>query len=176
MNRVHFPPDYVRDSAPLVFLAGPIQGAPDWQCKAVNILTSGSIRKRIRIACPRRPEDGRGDFSPEKYNEQVDWEHYHLYRAGLHGTVMFWLAKELVHDCSRAYAQTTRFELGEAVALHATRGISVVVGIEEGFSNARYIRRTLAAKAPRIPVLPTLESTCTAAIDALASRIVSHRR
>lgn len=33
------------------------------------------------------------------YNEQVDWETFHLRKAGENGCVLFWLAKEEVQDC-----------------------------------------------------------------------------
>jgi hypothetical protein len=32
------PPQYVTVEGPLVFLAGPIQGAPDWQREAIALL------------------------------------------------------------------------------------------------------------------------------------------
>jgi len=98
---------------------------------------------------------GPGEFSDDMYAAQADWEHEWLASAARRGVIMFWLAKEAVHDCGRAYAQTTRFELGEAVALHyaserrGERLVRAVVGIEDGYTGARYVRRTVSKKRPR---------------------------
>lgn len=66
----------------------------------------------------------------------------------------------------RSYAQTTRFELGEAVTTHRFTGAHVVVGvgIEDGFTNARYLRRAIAKKASGIPFCASFEETCRKAI------------
>ena len=104
------------------------------------------------------------NFRDDTFDEQVDWEHHYLAAAGEDGVILFWLARELKHNCKRVYAQTTRFELGEQVARSGLSGIKVAVGIEDGFSNARYIKRTLSKKYPQIPICGGLEETCDAAI------------
>src|SRR5262249_16091029 len=139
------PPAYRDIHGPLIFLAGPIQGAPDWHDRAIALLAAVPA---LHIASPRRPLSSEGELSAEDYNGQVDWEHYHMERAAECGVILFWLAREATHYCDRAYAQTSRFELGESVTLHRWKGAKVVVGIEDGFSNARYLRRTIAKKAP----------------------------
>jgi hypothetical protein len=154
---------------PLIFLAGPIQGAPNWHGEAIAFLEGVS---GLQIASPRRLETGGKDFSEEVYREQIAWEHFHLKRAGENGVTLFWLARETAHQCDRAYAQTTRFELGEAVTLHRWKGIKVVVGIEIGFSNARYLKTTIASKAPDIPLCSTLQQTCEIAIRLAFSTFV----
>jgi hypothetical protein len=124
------------------------------------------LRQRgpVEIACPRRDELN-GNRSPSlAYDEQVDWEHHHLALAAESGVILFWLAREADHFCDRAYAQTTRFELGEAVTLHRWQQAKVVVGIDEGFSGARYLRKTIARKAPGIPLGSSLADTCDAAM------------
>src|SRR3989344_8192202 len=104
-------PEYVDVSTPIIFLAGPIQGAYDWQSDAIKLIQRNS--PYLHIANPRRPGEAKGNFSEKDYGEQVDWETYYLRRAAKDGAIMFWLAKEFVHKCERAYAQTSRFELGE---------------------------------------------------------------
>jgi hypothetical protein len=160
MAEVFLPPAYRDWDGPVLFLAGPIQGAPDWQSDAISLLvrTPG-----VAIACPRRPGNANADLSAAAYEEQVKWEHHYLERAGLDGVLVFWLAREVTHHCDRAYAQTTRFELGEAVTLHRWKGIKVVVGIEQGFSGASYLKRTLRHKVPHIPLCSSLQHTCAAA-------------
>src|SRR6516225_6635384 len=101
------PPDYRDIVGPLVFLAGPIQGAPLWQHEAIRLIAQ--ISPTLHIANPRR-DHSLDEFA---YDLQVDWETHYLKRASADGVILFWLARETDHDCSRAYAQTTRFELAE---------------------------------------------------------------
>jgi len=156
------PPSYEPIIGPLAFLGGPIQGARDWQHDAETIIES--LSSFVNIANPRRTVTFHGDFAPELYNEQVDWESHHLARAGAFGVVMFWLEKEQVHRCDRAYAQTTRSELFEWKVRHKYEGANVVVGIDEGYTGARYVRRRFGRECPRIPLCSSLEETCRVAV------------
>jgi hypothetical protein len=146
---------------PLIFLAGPIQGAPDWQSEAIGIL---GINPYVNLASPRRATEKKGDFSPEDYSIQVEWEHFYLNQAAKNGVTLFWLPKPIEEIVGRAYAQTSRLELGEALARHYIQGIQVVLGIEKGFSNEKYIRKTFADKAPKVHIHSTLEETCEDAL------------
>lgn len=95
----------------------------------------------------------------------MHWETQYLNRAAKNGVILFYLAKEEKHFCERAYAQTSRFELGEWKAKHEHTGCNVVVGIEDGFSNARYIRLRLSQDCKNIPICSSLEETCDKAIE-----------
>jgi hypothetical protein len=166
LPKVLTPPTYQNVPGPLIFLAGPIQGAPDWHQDAVAILEAAPGPHLV--ASPKRATAEAEVFSDTDYRDQVAWEHFHLERAGENGVILFWLAREAKHQCCRAYAQTTRFELGEAVTLHRWKGIKVVVGIETDFSNARYLRLTIARKAPAIPLCSSLKQACETAIRLMA--------
>jgi hypothetical protein len=156
-------PQVVKISGPLIFLAGPIQGAPLWHNEAISIIRK--LDKRIHIASPRRRKLKRStEFTDKMRNKQVDWETRYLNRAAENGVIIFWLAKEHRHIRTRAYAQTSRFELGEWKERSRWTKAKLVVGIQEGFTNARYIRRRLAQECPDIPIMDTLEATCNAAI------------
>ena len=150
-------PEYKEVFGPLIFLAGPIQGAPLWQPEAMDILRDFGD---VHVASPRRLEKHVGEFTEHDYNTQVDWEHHYLDLAAANGVILFWLPVEAEQVPGRAYAQTSRFELGEAVARHYLKGVNVVVGIEKGFTNERYLRRTIMNKAPGIPLCDTLGETC----------------
>jgi hypothetical protein len=151
---------------PTIFLAGPIQGAFDWQKDAIKLLTYAC--PEANIANPRRNIAVKGEFPKEMYDEQVDWETKYLRRAGENGVIMFWLSKELEHMCDRAYAQTTRFELGEWKMMHELALRNIVIGIEKGFTGAKYILRRIPQDCAELPILDSLEETCVA-----ASRIAS---
>jgi hypothetical protein len=157
-GKVVVAPLHAELEGPVIFLAGPMLGA-NWRREAIAILVG--LAPGIHVASPER------DSFHEDINflEQVNWETHYLRRAGRNGVVMFWLAKEKEHRCERAFAQTTRFELGEWKMRHEREGARVVVGIEEGFSNARYIRLRLQQDCPGIPVCASLEDTCKAAVN-----------
>jgi hypothetical protein len=155
-------PEYKSYSGPLIFLAGPVQGAEDWQRRAIDLINAKN--QRANVASPR------GDYSNKKfdYNTQVDWESYHLSQAGREGVILFWLAKEQKHDCKRAYAQTTRYEIAEWVTKHQyDPNIKIAVGIEPGFTGERYIRKRLEEDCPDLAISSTLEDVCQKAISLL---------
>ena len=163
------PPNHTELEGPLIFLAGPIQGANNWHEEAVKIIQKHA--PEINIASPRRNMNiEHKDFATEMYKEQVDWETKHLRRAGKEGAVIFWLGKESKHICRRAYAQTSRFELGEWKARHEFKGSKLVVGIEEGFSNGKYIKLRLSQDCPKVPICNSLEETCLKAIEEISKR------
>ncbi len=166
MSKIIIPPTYLQKTdASVIFLAGPIQGTNDWQSKAIEFIKSRD--SGLYITSPRRNVDRkhcRDNFSDEMYNEQIDWETYHLRKAGETGAILFWLAKEFEHCCSRAYAQTTRFELGEWKVHHERDGANLVIGIEDGYTGAKYIRRRLLQDCPDVTICSILEETCDEAI------------
>lgn len=159
-----YPPTYLEKiESPVIFLAGPIQGVHTWQEDAIK--TIHSLDSKLCIASPRRQNiETNGDFTTGMYNEQVDWETFHLRRAGENGCVLFWLAKETVHTCSRAYAQTTRFEIAEWKMRHEFYKSNLVIGIEEGFTGSKYIRRRFMQDCPEVPICDSLEETCGQAV------------
>jgi len=165
-SKLILPPNYLKTiDAPIIFLAGPIQGAYDWQKEAIQLISSKA--PELYLASPRRQIKTKGEFTQEMYNEQVDWETYHLRKAGKNGVILFWLAKEFEHRCDRAYAQTTRFELAEWKMRHERDKSKIVVGIEEGYTGSKYIVRRFSQDCPDVPLTNTLEDTCDNAIRLL---------
>jgi len=122
-----------------IFLAGPIQGADDWQAQACKNLNFPSLD--LVVANPRR-SDKTWEF---QFDIQVDWEVFHLDKAAEKGSVLFYLSKEAQHNCDRAYAQTTRLELGWMMAMHKAGFCkNLIICYETGFTGLRYIKRRLA--------------------------------
>jgi hypothetical protein len=157
------PPEIVEVDSPVIFLAGPIQGAPDWQTEASEIIHT--LDSSIVVASPRKnyPE---GTFV---YEKQVDWETHYLRLAGRVGVIGFWLAAQTEETPGRAYAQTTRFELAEWKMKHELQNAKLALGIEEGFGNARYIRRRFAQDCPTVPITDSLEAMCSNAVKLATS-------
>ncbi len=158
---VFIPTRYALKESRVIFLAGPIQGAEDWQAKAVNILLPKL--QDIVIASPRRV------VTPSEFNyeEQVNWESYHLNLAGTNGVILFWLAKEVMSLPGRSYAQTTRAELFEWKERHINRNAKLVVGIEPGFTGERYIRMRLSQDCPDIEIQDNLGNLCRKTIESI---------
>lgn len=159
-RRVYTPIEYIPQEVtkPVIFLAGPIQGAADWQSQATESITKTS--RNLIIASPRKTHLDQSFH----YTEQVEWETFHLKRAGENGAIMFWLPIESKRIEGRAYAQTSRVEFGEWVNEHKhNKNVKLVVGIEAGFTGARYFRYKLEP-FPEIPILDNLEETCMNAI------------
>lgn len=159
MSVVLSPPTIIAVDGPLVFLAGPIQGAPDWRAEAIAWF--GEHAPTIAVASPRRLDRSR-DFD---YAAQVDWETHYLRRAAACGAILFWMAREAVSVPGRAYAQTSRFELGEWKVRHERDGVRFVVGVEPGFSGERYIRHRFGQDCPGVPLLSSLPAACARAAE-----------
>ncbi len=158
------PPEIVEVDGRVIFLAGPIQGGPNWQSTAGRLIHG--YNPKIIVASPRR--DYEADGLEFVYERQVDWETHYLRAAGENGVVLFWLANQVQETPGRAYAQTTRFELAEWKMKHQFEGAKLVVGIEPGFGNERYIRRRFAQDAPDVPILNSLEQSCRVAVELAA--------
>ena len=153
------PPEIIETDGVLIFLAGPIQGALDWQTKAASKIHE--LDPSIVVASPRKdyPE---GTFV---YEKQVDWETHFLRQAGRIGVIGFWLAAQTVETPGRAYAQTTRFELAEWKMRHEYEGVKLTLGIEDGFGNARYIKRRFNQDCPDVSIADNLHGMCANAVD-----------
>ena len=107
-----------------VFLAGPIQGAPKWQFELPEL-------ENVVWISPRR-DDG-VELNDETHRQQMEWETRALRTANI---ILFWIPKEVEHVEGRAYAQTTRFELGENLA----RGKRIILGVHDEFPGREYFQ------------------------------------
>lgn len=152
---------------PGIFLAGPIQGAGNWQ-KAAGLMLDTISRTYfidVNVYNPRREVRMEGEFTDKMYYEQVDWEQYHIKAAHERGVLLFWLDEEEMSKPGRAYAQTTRFELAEAITQTARDDeLKLVVGWHHSFSGLRYIKYALKNKAPHVKTAETLFDLCQHAI------------
>lgn len=115
-----------------VFLAGPIQGAPDWQKEAFNKVDLGDYVNVVYFN-PRRDVVS-GKLSDADYSQQVSWE---TERLRISDVVLFWIPKRIEDIPGREYAQTTKLELLENLG----RSKKVILGIEpEAVSGERYLK------------------------------------
>lgn len=146
---------------PLIYLNGPIQGADDWQNEAISLL--GELAPSVHIASPRALQ-----FKGAQ-DAHLIWETAFSARAAREGVILFWLARETQHHCSRSYAAQLRFDLGEW-AVKSQAGLArLVVGIERGFTGGPYLQRRFALTYPNIPICRSLRQTCAAAAELAAA-------
>lgn len=154
MGSILTPPVIINIKKPFIFLAGPIQGALDWQAKAIEYFQEKN--NNINIANPRR-ETIEQEFD---FQKQVDWESFYLKKASKKGIILFWLEKEAHHNCLRAYGQTSRFELGEWIHLGKNPDHHLVVGIHDKFPGKKYLQYRIERDYPFIQVINHFDQVC----------------
>lgn len=129
----------------VIFLMGPIQGAPDWQTKFYNTFEKKikekdffkKLNKNIIVACPRRENLDDSEFV---YKDQVDWESFYLEKAANNGVIFCWLPKMESNVEGRSYAQTSRFEIGEWWSKgKSIKDFKMIIGADKEFEGLKYI-------------------------------------
>lgn len=175
----HRPPTaliYPEAIEPTIFLAGPIQGAPDWQAEALNLLEAAYHEgaypglRDLHVCNPRAPEP-----LSHSYEVQVAWEKAGLRRARQYGAILFWFAAKddrLPYESGRAYAQTSRVEVGRVFGWRDYDDVQVLLGIDPAYQggSARYLRAMADEVHPAfgpMKVHDSLQAVCSAAVEAL---------
>src|SRR3990167_4047614 len=145
MAKLIIPKTYVQElGAPLIFLAGPIRSAPNWQDEAIESLFSQE--PNVTIASPRRgirdkiaPYILTGDES--YFPRQRAWERHYLDIASKTGAILFWLPGEEQHQCKKVYGAMTRVELGQWMANYRhNQEVRFCIGSDVEFSELDTIR------------------------------------
>ena len=154
------PPEIKEVQGEVIYLAGPLHGAPIWQLEAARIIHEA---KNIYAASQR---DMYGNDSCE-YLKLPDWENYYHSRSAKCGAIMYWLAKQtsIVNDSN--YAKDAINLLISDKQNHHMTGLKMVVGIEHGFLYENYIRRSIYRDSTNIPLLDNLRDTVMATVQLL---------
>lgn len=164
------PKTYVEKiTTPLVFLAGPIRGAPNWQDQAIQLLFGQ--QPDLTIASPRRGV--RDDIASyvllgdeHHFPRQRAWERHYLDLASRTGAILFWLPGETEHNCQKAYGAMTRIELGQWMSNYRHNSkLRICFGTDGRFSEISTIEYDLHLDAPNKPIHRTLEDTCSEALS-----------
>ncbi|MBR9704870.1 hypothetical protein GOV12_05640 [Candidatus Pacearchaeota archaeon] len=169
MNQLIIPKTYIEKiENPLIFLAGPIRSAPNWQDKAIEILLSRN--PNLTIASPRRGvRDSIASYivsgNDEYFHRQRAWERHHLDIASKTGSILFWLPGELEHNCEKVYGAMTRVEIGQWMNEYKNdNSIRFCVGSDGNFPELHTISYDLSIDAPDKQIIGTLEDTCEEAL------------
>jgi hypothetical protein len=142
---------------PVIYLNGPIQGVANWQQDAIDVLQD--LAPDVHVASPRM-----GQFNGAQEAHWI-WEASYSERAARDGVILYWLARETRHRCSRSFAAQTRFELGEWAVKSSAGMARLVVGIERGFTGGPYLQRRFTLAYSNVPICRTLRQTCAAAVE-----------
>lgn len=177
-TRLILPNDRVEINAPLIFLMGPIRGAPQWQDYAIEVLFD--LSNKIYVASPSK--DLREEYldnsikTGSEFERQLEWELFYLKRVTdprKKGCILAWLPaqcdpteKIVSIDFPRSYARDTRGELGRwgTGALSYNPNHKIVVGGEYNFDGIDVIKRNFLDAKPDFKFYNTLEETCKEAI------------
>lgn len=168
MGNILIPKSRVEITGPLIFLAGPIRSAPNWQDDAIELLLSKD--DDILVASPRRGiRDCIAPYvvqdSEEYFPRQRAWERHYLEYAARNGAIMFWLPGEDEHNCAKPYGAMTRLELGQWMTRYRNdSSVRFCVGSDDQFSELDTIRYDLSVDAPDKDIKTTLEETCYEAL------------
>ena len=167
----HNPPSRFEPShlEPVLFLAGPIQGAPDWQAEAME--TARNVWRTdttLHVVNPRWIAK-LGEFNK---TDQITWEKEYLKRASVLGGFVFFLAAEspdapAPNKPGRSYAQTTRHEFGRAVGWKDNDpSVVIALGMEDGYvGNEDYYIHT--ADELGLTLHTTVDATVNAALETI---------
>lgn len=170
MNRLIVPKSYVEmKSGPLIFLAGPIKGAPKWHDEAIKYLFSKN--KNLTIASPNvKVGDELKKYIISGYLEdflrQRAWERHYLEFASKNGAIMFWLPGEEHHVFGKSYGAMTRLELGQwSTNYKNDESINICIGSDGNFSELKTIKFDLSLDTPNKKIFSSLEETCDEALN-----------
>ncbi len=158
---------------PVIFLAGPVVGAPFWHNEAIKVIRRMS--KKPHIASPSRELNQRYLNSnvhtiksckkePGSWPE-IDWQMRYLKKAFEGGCQLFWMPKEKIHYPEYPYAQGSRYELGEwSQKAETSERLSIIVGFEQDFPGREFLTYKLSRTCPSIPITNNLEEACEIAV------------
>jgi hypothetical protein len=164
------PNDFHRVSgSPVIFLAGPIHGAPRWQEAAFRMIAERA--PDVLVASPRRmrsPELYRYRLTPgvERFHRQRAWERHYMEMAATRGAILFWLPGALHTTEEMVYGATTRYELGLWTArAHADSSLGLEIGSDGEFPTIHTIAYDLEMELPERKLHATLGQTIDAAVE-----------
>jgi hypothetical protein len=169
MGKVIIPKTYVQNiEAPLIFLAGPIISAPNWQDEAIDFLLSknsdlviASPRKGIRDKIAPYITQGDENYFPR----QRAWERHYLDIASKTGAILFWLPGEAEHNCEKVYGAMTRVEIGQWMTNYRhDNSVRFCVGSDGKFPEIHTIGFDLQLDAPAKKIFSSLKETCAEAV------------
>ncbi len=157
-------------SMPLIFLEGPVQGAPDWQEEFAEALIARN--DNVAVATPRPLQEhedalrsSNEEIAEQASDRQVAYEYYARMRTFQFGAYALWWAAQdptIPYKEGRVYGKTTNVEIGELWGIHLLHpDFPMVIGYDpefkpSGANSKNYILRNHALMG--IPTHDSLKS------------------
>lgn len=172
VKQILYPKDIIKPNYPVLFLAGPILGAPRWQAEALQYLADKDLP--ITAAVPIRyvPEGLERFGYPNITSErQRNWERHYLDLAYGAGAVVFWMPGQIEPVSGKGYGSTTRVEL----AVTHTRkllgqDLSFFVGTDGNFQDYRISEFDLLTDCPDTPIYTDMYEMLDATVKAILQK------
>jgi hypothetical protein len=137
MRYIEAPQEYDGDET-VVFLAGSVTDAENWQSRVAQLLR----HVNVTLLNPRRGDFPVGDALAAE--RQIEWEHRYLRRAEL---VAFWFS-------AHSLCPIALFELGACCA----ERVPLVVATDQNYERRRDVISQLQLRRPEVTVVQSLES------------------
>ncbi len=170
MSEFIFPPNNINNpNNPVVFLAGPVQGAEDWQKAAADMLLAQGAEASI-ISPRGAPELYQKPSAWLDNNKQNPWERHYLRLAREKGVLAMWMAEQTFETPGRAYAQTSRIEFGFIAGWKDYNpDLDFVFGVSDTYQggNKTYMQEVCGEIG--VPVHNSLGTWCAAILERLNS-------
>jgi len=132
---------------PMLFMAGGITGAEDWQTKFLEELKD----EELVVFNPRRKNF---DISNEEVEaQQITWEFLHIAKAN---AISFWLPPQTL-------CPITLFELGSVLGEKTDR--SIFVGCDPSYARIRDVKVQVGLRNKKIEVVESLSSLASQVKD-----------
>ncbi len=176
--KIILPITHAKPEFPLIYLAGPIRSAPEWQDEAIELLLS--VMPDCTVANPRRYVSktlqeyvAKGDnaFFPR----QRAWERHYMEIATEKdgekpkGVLLFYLPAEEKHDHNKAYGHMTQYELGEWITRYELNPeISMVIGADQRYPELDTLAYDISSRT-NLKILSGLEETVREAVRIVKS-------
>lgn len=166
MSEFVTPPKIIETpDAPIVFLAGPVQGTLDWQQRAADQLLASNVP--MDVVSPRGNLELYEKPSVWLDNDQqTPWEKHHLRLARDKGCLAMWIAAQEFETPGRVFAQTSRIELGRIAGwMDYNSDIRFAFGIDPDYAGGNRTYFEEICGEFDLTVHSTIESWCTEIID-----------
>ena len=168
MNSLILPNTYIENiDTPLIYLAGPIRSAPNWQEDAIELLFS--MERDLTIASPRMARMAIDQYivcgDENRFKSQREWEWHYMDLASKNGAILFWMPYEYKHHCDKPYGAVTRIELGQWMTRNLfDKSLRVCYGSDGQFPEIYLIKYDLKLHDPDKIIYNTLKDTCDEAL------------
>ncbi len=167
--KIILPKTHAKPEFPLIYLAGPIRSAPEWQDKAIELLLS--VMPDCTVANPRRYvsktlQEYVAKCDNAFFPRQRAWERHYMEIAATEreggktkSALLFYLPAEEKQDRDKVYGHMTQYELGEWITRYELNPkTSMVIGADQRYPELGTVTYDISSRT-NLTILNGLEET-----------------